>query len=182
MGGEGQAPTPSPPKYVPASDPPTSFWLIPTLSSGKSRVRPLFVNPGKSSSGQSSSQICRMSVQLWYVQLSADKTNAADLSSGVFAILISVTLTIKHKIHCRSTNCFKNWQRRNKGSSELYCLSVAADSIFDVISFIRCIILWPENKFCPNPDLAPAGLEFLNPARSSSGRIWRSQIQYNPNQ
>ena len=26
------------------------------------------------------------------------------------------------------------------------------------------------------------GFEFLNPARSGSGRIWNSQIQYNPNQ
>ena len=36
-----------------------------------------------------------MSVQLQYVQLITDKTNAADLSSDVFEILISVTQTIK---------------------------------------------------------------------------------------
>jgi len=32
-----------------------------------------------------------MPVQLQYIQLIADKTNAADLSSNVFALLISVT-------------------------------------------------------------------------------------------
>ena len=34
-------------------------------------------------------------MQLHYVQLITDKTNAADLQSGVFTILISVTQTIK---------------------------------------------------------------------------------------
>jgi len=34
-------------------------------------------------------------MQLQYVQLITDKTNAADLSSGVFAILISVTRMTK---------------------------------------------------------------------------------------
>jgi len=34
-----------------------------------------------------------MPVQLQYVQLITDKINAADLSNGVFAILISVTRT-----------------------------------------------------------------------------------------
>jgi len=37
-----------------------------------------------------------MPVQLQYVQLITDKTNAADLSRGVFAILISVTQTINN--------------------------------------------------------------------------------------
>jgi len=36
-----------------------------------------------------------MAVQLQYVELVTDKTNAADLSSGVFALLISVTRTKK---------------------------------------------------------------------------------------
>jgi len=45
-----------------------------------------------SGSSQISSQICRM--QLQYVQLIADKTNTADLSNGVFIILISVTWMI----------------------------------------------------------------------------------------
>jgi len=34
-------------------------------------------------------------VQLQYVQSNVDKTNAVDLSSGVFAILITVTPMIK---------------------------------------------------------------------------------------
>jgi len=47
----------------------------------------------KSGSGQNSSQICRMPVPLQYVQLMTRKTNAADLSSGVFTIFISVSRT-----------------------------------------------------------------------------------------
>jgi len=38
------------------------------------------------------------------------KQNAADLSGGVFAILISVNHTQKYQIHYRSTNIVKNWQ------------------------------------------------------------------------
>ena len=44
---------------------------------------------------QISSLICRMSIQLQYVHLIVDKTNAADPSASVFAILISVTRKIK---------------------------------------------------------------------------------------
>jgi len=47
-------------------------------------------------------------VQLQYVQLITVKTNTADLSCGVFAILISVTWTKKY-IHCSATK-FINWQ------------------------------------------------------------------------
>jgi len=49
-------------------------------------------------------------VQLLYVQLITDKTNAADLSRGAFAILISVSRTIKIQIHFHSANVVKNWQ------------------------------------------------------------------------
>jgi len=49
----------------------------------------------KSGSGQISSQIWWMPMQLQYVELIVDETTAADLSSGVFAILISVTPTKK---------------------------------------------------------------------------------------
>jgi len=71
--------------------------LAPDFSSGsgKSRIWPFFGNLPKSGSGQISSRICRKLVQLEYVQLITDKTNAADLSSIVFVILISVTQTIK---------------------------------------------------------------------------------------
>ena len=51
-----------------------------------------------------------MPVQLQYVQLIMDKTNTADLSSGVKQMLVSSTRAIKYKIHCRSTNLVKNWQ------------------------------------------------------------------------
>ena len=30
---------------------------------------------------------------------------------------------------------------------ELYCLSIAADSIVHTISFVRCIVVYCENKF-----------------------------------
>jgi len=74
--------------------------------------------------------------------------------------------------------CQKLANRCYKGSTELYCLFIAADSIIDAFSFIRRIVLWSENKFSPN--LAPARCEFLNPARSVSCQISNSQIQYNP--
>jgi len=44
------------------------------------------------------------------VQLITDKTNAVDLSSGVFTTLIGVSWTKYYKIHCRYTNVVKNWQ------------------------------------------------------------------------
>ena len=81
------------------------------------------------------------------------------------------------KIYCCSRNFVK---KCNKGSTELYCLFIAADSIVDAISFIRHIVLWSENKFSPNPALAPIKFEFPNLASSGSGCIWNSQISYNP--
>jgi len=62
-----------------------------------------------------------MQVQLQYIQLITDKTNAADLSSGVFAILITVTGQKKYKIHCRSTNFIKNWQTMDIKKEALNC-------------------------------------------------------------
>ena len=109
-----------------------------------------------------------MSVQLQYIQLITDKTNAADLSWRVFAVLISVTRTKNTKFIAVPqilSKSGKPW--RNKGSTELYCLFIAADSIVDAISFIRRIVLWSENELSPNPDPAPAGFEFLNPLRSA---------------
>jgi len=54
--------------------------VVPDFSSGKSRIRPFFITPAK---------ICQL---LQHVQLITD---AAHLSNGVFAILISVTWMIK---------------------------------------------------------------------------------------
>jgi len=76
---------------------------VPILGSGKSRIRPFFGNPAKSASGQ----IWRVPVQLQYVPLITDKTNADDLQCGVFAILISVTRTKNTEFICRSTNFAK---------------------------------------------------------------------------
>jgi len=70
----------------------------------------IFRKSAKSGSGQISKWICQIQVHLQYVQLITDKTNAADLLCGVFAILLSVTRMKKYKIHCSSTNFAKNWQ------------------------------------------------------------------------
>jgi len=152
--------------------------------SGKSRIRLFFGNPVKSGSGQISRQVCQnwqTKVQLQYLQLIMDKTNAADLSSDVFTILISV-IQMKNTnfiaIPQISSKTGKQWH--NNRSTELHWLFIAADSIADAISFIRCIVLslWSEIQLSPDP--GPARFELLNPARSSSGRIWNSQIWYSP--
>jgi len=82
-------------------------------------------------------------MQLQYVQL----VNTADPSSDIFTILVSVTWT-------KNTNSFSfytfrqklanNDKQRNKGSTEPYCLFVAANSIVDPIIFISRIILSSE--------------------------------------
>jgi len=58
---------------------------------GKSGICPFFGNPAKFSYGHIFNQIFQMRVQLQCVKLITDKTNAADLSSSLFAILISVS-------------------------------------------------------------------------------------------
>jgi len=52
-----------------------------------------------------------------------DKTNAADLSGGIFAILISVASTTNTKFnHCPSINFVKNRQTATQQTNEtLYC-------------------------------------------------------------
>jgi len=82
-----------------------------------------------------------MLVRLQCVQLITDKTDTADLSSNVLAILVSVT---KQKI---IQNLFPQILSKtgkeecNKGSTELYCRFIAADSIVDTIIFITHIVL-----------------------------------------
>ena len=72
-------------------------------------------------------------------------------------LLISVTRTIKiqYPLPFNEFRQKTGKQWRNKWSTELYCLFIAADSIDDTISFIRRIVLWSQNKFFPNPALAP---------------------------
>ena len=65
----------------------TFITVVPDFGSSKSGIRPFLGNPAKSGSGQISSRIWRMPMQLQYLQLITDKTNAADLSSSIFAIL-----------------------------------------------------------------------------------------------
>jgi len=84
------------------------------FGSGKSEIWPFFRNRAKSGSGQNTfSQIWRMLVQLHYIELIMNESNAADLSSGVFTILVSVTWMKKNtKIYCCSAKNFvKNWQK-----------------------------------------------------------------------
>jgi len=75
--------------------------VAPDFGSGKSEIRPFFGNPAKSGSGQISSRMWRMPEQLKYVQFirPRDKTNAADLSSGVLAIIIGVPRTKNDNIY-----------------------------------------------------------------------------------
>jgi len=61
--------------------------------SSKSRIWPFFGNPAKSGSGQISCRMDLADTSAAAEQLITDKTNAADLSSSVFTILISVTQT-----------------------------------------------------------------------------------------
>ena len=72
----------------------TETMDVPDLSSSISGIQPFFGNPVKSSSGQNSSWIWWLPMQLQYVQLITDKTNAADLSCGhvVYLQLQSVLL------------------------------------------------------------------------------------------
>jgi len=61
--------------------------FVPDFGSCKSGIRPFYGNPAKSGSGQISNRICHMPVQRQYIQLIWDKNNAADQSSGIFAVL-----------------------------------------------------------------------------------------------
>jgi len=93
-----------------------SKWLFtrvaPDFGSSKSGIPPFFGNPAECSSGHISSCIWLMTVHLLYSQLITDKTNAADLSSGVFTILISVTWTKRYEVHCHFTNFIKTGNQR----------------------------------------------------------------------
>jgi len=58
----------------------------------------IFGNPAKSGSGQFFSRICPLPVQLEYIQLITEAADAADLSSNLFAVFISVTRKKKNTI------------------------------------------------------------------------------------
>ena len=60
-----------------------------------------------------------MPVQLQYVQSSTDKTNAPHLLSGVFAILITVTRTVKIPNSLPFQNFVKYWQTVYQRNTEL---------------------------------------------------------------
>jgi len=100
------------------------------------------------------------------VQLITNRTNATALSSGVVTILSFIT---RRKTNKNALPLHKFGQKLangdvtkpHKGSAELYCLFIAAVSIGDAISFIRCIVLCYENKFSPNP----AGFEIVEPVQ-----------------
>jgi len=112
-----------------------------------------FGDPAKSGSGQISSRICRFGgcqCSAVRVQLITDKTNEVDLSSGVFAILISFTGTKNTKfIAVPPISSKKLANSDNRGNTELYWLYIAVDSIADFTSFIRCIVLCSEKRIYP---------------------------------
>jgi len=117
--------------------------LVTDFSSGssKSGFRPFFVNPAKSVSSHSSNQICLMLVQLQYIQLITDKTNTADLSNGVFSMLIGVT----EEKNTKSLAVPQIWSKtgkhwRDKGSTELHCLFIADDALV-YCSMIQKLVL-----------------------------------------
>jgi len=65
-----------------------------------------------------------MLLQLQYVQLTTDQTSAADLSSDVFAVLISVTRTTKvqnplpfHKFRQKLANSYMTKEALNRTAS-----------------------------------------------------------------
>jgi len=90
--------------------------------------RPFFENLAKSGSCQIPSRIWWMPLQLHYVQLIVDKTNATDLSSGVFAILISVNRSKKiYKIHLPFHKFLEKLANSDlpKEALKLYCLFIA---------------------------------------------------------
>jgi len=65
----------------------------------------------------------------------------------------------------------------NKGSTELYCLFVAADTIMHAVNFTGDIVVLSENTFSRN--LAQASFEFRSLTRSVFGPISDIQIRYN---
>jgi len=83
-----------------------------------------------------------MSVQLQYLQLIVDKTNTADLTSGVFTTLLSVTRMLKYETHFVKTGK----QRRYKGRTEVYRLCIAADSTVDVMPLVLSSMLLCDPK------------------------------------
>jgi len=77
-----------------------TVWLLTTRTrvapdfgsgSGKSKIRPFFPNPAPAKFLAGFGRIWETPVQLQCIQLIKDKTNEADLSSDVFAILIRFT-------------------------------------------------------------------------------------------
>jgi len=77
-----------------------------------------------------------------------DKTNAADLSIDVFALFVTFNPMKKNTkfiaIAQISSKTGKQWC--NKGSTQLYCLFIAADTD-SIVDAIRRIVLWFTNKF-----------------------------------
>jgi len=81
---------------------------------------PIFLNPAKSGFSQICNWICWVTVKLQYDKIITDETNAADLSSGVCAIVLSVTWMTKiqnslpfHKFYHKLTNSDVMLQRKH---------------------------------------------------------------------
>jgi len=142
--------------------------LVPGFGSRKSGIPPFFGNVAKSGSGQISSRIWQIPVQLQYVQLITDKiiTKLMQLICQVWIRNNLITLCYSKKDNKNTKSVAipqipsktgKLWC--DKGSTELYCLFVAADSVDDAIYFyqVYCSVI-------PQQVLAKSG--------SISGWIW----------
>ena len=120
----------------------------------------------KSGSGLISVPIWQVPVQLGYMQWSwikPVKWYYLDEKSPKF---IASTQILSKLVN-------SDWH--NKGSTELYWLFIAADSIGDAITFIGRIVLWFKNKFSQNLAPAVAGFEFMNlPGFATTLILWYS--------
>jgi len=113
-----------------------------------------------------------MPVQLQNVRLITDKTIADVLSSGVFAILISVTQTKKNtkfisvpQISLKRGNCGVTKKVLNcAASSQLQLTALLTPLVSSGVLF------FDQKQVSLNPALAPhqSGFQFLNPARSGA--------------
>jgi len=109
-----------------------STGIVLDFGCGKSGIQPFFGHTSKSVPGQISSQIWPMPVQLQlpYVQLITNKTNAADLSRSADT---NVNLN-----NLQNSLAYHKFSQKLANSD---CLFIAAGSMVDAISFIRHIVL-----------------------------------------
>jgi len=91
-----------------------NYSVVPDFGSGKSRIRPFFGNPAKSGSGQISSRIWWMPVQLQYIQLIMDKKITQLTCQVAYFALIVIVAPTKKVQNPSLLHRFrqKNWQTK----------------------------------------------------------------------